>query len=80
MGIVDEAVEDGVGVGGIPEYLMMPLILIGESLMFRLLTPITLFLGLVYRWLSASLAVDRLWLCSFFPMGGSDRFRVLRQI
>jgi hypothetical protein len=59
---------------------MIPLISIGESLMFRLLTPITLFLGPVYRWLSASLAVDRLWLCSFFPMGGSDRFRALQQV
>jgi hypothetical protein len=48
VGIVNEAVEDGVGVGRIPEYLMMPLILIGESLMFRLLIPITLFLGPVY--------------------------------
>ncbi|GAN82219.1 hypothetical protein Aam_182_004 [Acidocella aminolytica 101 = DSM 11237] len=62
---MDEAVEDGVCVGGLPEYLMMPLISIGESLMPRLLTPITLFLGPVYGWLSAIFAVARLWLCSF---------------
>jgi hypothetical protein len=49
---MDEAIEDGVGDGWIPEHLMMPLILIGESLMFRFLTPITLFLGPVYGWLS----------------------------
>ena len=79
MGVVDEAVEDGVGVGRIPEYLMMPLILIGELLMFRLLIPITLFLGPVYGWLSAFRSVDRLWLCSFWPMGGSDRFHGLQQ-
>lgn len=75
MGAVNDAVEDGIAQGWIPDYLMMPLITIGESLMFRLLTSITLFLGPVYGWLSAILAVDRLWLCSFFPMGGSDRFR-----
>jgi hypothetical protein len=44
---------------------MMPLISIGESLMFRLSTPITHFLGHVYRWLSAILAVDRLWSGAF---------------
>lgn len=59
---------------------MMPLILIGESLMLRFLIPITLFLGAFYGWLNAILAVDRLWLCSFWPMGGSDRFRALQQI
>jgi hypothetical protein len=58
---------------------MMPLISIGESLMFRLSTPITHFLGHVYRWLSAILAVDRLWLYSFWPMVGSVRFRALPQ-
>jgi hypothetical protein len=62
-----------------PEHLMMPLILIGESLMSRLLTPITLFLEPVYGRLSAILAVDQLWLCSSWPMGGSDRFRALQQ-
>ena len=80
MSIVGEAVEQCCGHFGIPEPLMMPLILIGESLMFRFLTPITLFLGPVYGWLSAILAVDRLWLCSFWPTGGSDRFRALQQI
>ena len=30
---------------GVPEHLMMPLILIGESLMFQLLILITHFLG-----------------------------------
>ena len=64
---------------GFPEYLMMPLISIGESLMLWLLTPITLFLGPVYGWLSAILPVVRLWLCSFWPMGGSELFRALQQ-
>lgn len=73
--MVGQAIQHGGGHLGVPDYLMMPLITIGESLMFRLLTSITLFLGPVYGWLSAILAVDRLWLCSFFPMGGSDRFR-----
>jgi uncharacterized membrane protein required for colicin V production len=59
---------------------MMPLILIGESLMFRLLTPITRFLGPVYGFLNAILAVERLWSCLFWPMGGSDRFPVLQRI
>ena len=63
----------------LPEYLMMPLISIGESLMLWLLTPITLFLGPVYGWLSAILAVDRPWLCSSWPMGGSDLFHALQQ-
>lgn len=80
VGVVHEAVDGGERHSGVPEYLMMPLILIGESLMLWLLTPITLFLGPLYGWLSASLAVDWLWLCSFFPMGGSDRFCVLQQI
>ena len=75
-----EEVDCGERHGLVPEHLMIPLISIGESLMFRLLTPITLFLGPLYGWLSASLAVDWLWLCSFFPMGGSDRFCVLQQI
>jgi hypothetical protein len=80
VGVVDETIEDGVGDGWVPEYLMMPLISIGESLMFRFLIPITLFLEPVYGWLSDILAVDPLWLCSFWPMGGSDRFRALQQI
>ncbi len=46
--MMGKPVEQGRGHFGIPEYLMMPLILIGESLMFRLLTPIILFLGPVY--------------------------------
>jgi hypothetical protein len=48
VAMVGQAVEEGGGHLGVPEYLMMPLILIGESLMFRLLTPIILFLGPVY--------------------------------
>jgi hypothetical protein len=48
MGVVDEAVEDGVGIGRVPEYHMMPLTLIGESLTLRLLTPVTPYLEPVY--------------------------------
>ena len=32
---MDEAVQNCIGVGGVPEYLIIPLILIGESLKFR---------------------------------------------
>ena len=74
-----EEVDCGERHGLVPEHLMIPLISIGESLMFRLLTPITLFLGPVYGWLSAILPVVRLWLCSFWPMGGSELFRALQQ-
>ena len=45
---MDEAVEDGVGIGRVPEYHMMPLTLIGESLTLRLLTPVTPYLEPVY--------------------------------
>jgi hypothetical protein len=69
MAMMGKAVEQSSGHFGVSEHLMMPLILISESLMFRFLTTITLFLGPVYGWLSAILAVDRLWLCSFWPMG-----------
>ena len=79
VAMMGQAVEQRGGHLGVPEYFMMPLILIGESLMFRLLTPITLFLGPVYGWLSAILAVDRPWLCSSWPMGGSDLFHALQQ-
>jgi hypothetical protein len=77
---VDEPVEDGIGNGGVPEHLMMPLILIGESLMYRLLTPIIPFLAPLFGYRIGLLAVGRPWLCSFFPTGGKDRSRVLQQI
>jgi hypothetical protein len=80
VGVVDEAVEDGIGDGWVPEYLMMPLILIGELVMLRLSTLITPFLGPVYGCRSGFLTVGRPWLCSFFPMDGNDRSRVLQQI
>ncbi|WP_287760940.1 hypothetical protein [Acidiphilium sp.] len=40
-----EAIQEGRRHFGVPEHLMMPLILIGESLMFQLLILITHFLG-----------------------------------
>ena len=43
--MVGQSVEEGGGHLGVPEHLMMPLILSGESLMFRLLILITHFLG-----------------------------------
>ena len=43
-----EPVEQGGGHFGVPEHHMMPLSLIGESLMFRLSTPIIPFLGPIY--------------------------------
>jgi uncharacterized membrane protein required for colicin V production len=48
-------------------------ILIGESLKFLLLTPITRFLGPVYGWQTGLLAVGRLWLWSFFRMAENDQ-------
>ncbi len=43
--MVGQTIQHGGGHLGIPEHLMMPLILIGESLMFQLLILITHFLG-----------------------------------
>ena len=43
-----EPVEQGSSHFGVPEHHMMPLSLIGESLMFRLSTPIIPFLGPIY--------------------------------
>jgi hypothetical protein len=45
VAMMGKAIEQCRGHLGIPEHLMMPLILIGESLMFRLLILITHFLG-----------------------------------
>jgi uncharacterized membrane protein required for colicin V production len=73
MGVVDEAVQNRVRVGWVPEHLIIPLILIGESLKFLLLTPITRFLGPFYGWQTGLLAVGRLWLWSFFRMAENDR-------
>jgi hypothetical protein len=77
---MDDPVKNCVGDGGIPEHLIIPLILIGESLKFLLLTPITRFLGPVYCWQTGLLAVGRLWLWSFFRMAENDRCPSLQRI
>ncbi len=77
---MSEPVEQGGGHLGVPEHLIIPLILIGESLKFLLLTPITRFLGPVYGWQTGLLAVGLLWLWSFFRMAENDRCPSLQRI
>jgi len=48
VAMMGEPVEQSGGHLGVPEHHMMPLSLIGESLMFRLSTPIIPFLGPIY--------------------------------
>jgi hypothetical protein len=49
MGVVNDAVEDGVGQGRIAEYHVMPWILSGESLRSGWLIPVTRFLAAACR-------------------------------
>jgi hypothetical protein len=78
--MVGQAIQHGGCHFGVPEHLMMPLILSGESLMFRLLILITHFLGTACGWGSGFPIVGRRWLWWFFPMGGNDLFGVLQRI
>jgi hypothetical protein len=48
VAVMCQAVEESGGHFGVPEYHMMPLTLIGESLTLRLLTPVTPYLEPVY--------------------------------
>jgi hypothetical protein len=73
IAVMSDAIEECGGHFSIPEHLIIPLILIVESLKFLLLTPITRFLGPFYGWQTGLLAVGRLWLWSFFRMAENDR-------
>jgi len=62
MGTMDDAAEGRITQSGIPEHHMMPLILIGESLVFRLLTSIIPVLGPHCEYRSGFLTAGRPWL------------------
>jgi hypothetical protein len=63
VGVMDQAVEDGIGVAGVAEHGRVPQFLAGSCLISRSPTPIISFLDTGFRWCrSGRHAAPRTWL------------------